>query len=314
MPVYGPLASRRKVILIGLESTRGTAVVPAIPIKAFDPVHDPTAPFIERKPISAGGGHDVGVVGERTAKISFRAELRGNGNAGAADLDAGIAAALLACGWQKSAGVYKRQPACTSQQTATLYTYEDGRLKAACGCAGTARLEGAPGQLCSFTFDFEGVWIAPTTAALPSPAHNSTVPPRFAGAAVTVTKGSDVYSPRFSRFALNLNNKLAALRDPEPAAGVLCYSVPEWDPQCEFDAEAVLAAVADVWAEWLAGTPGALAIQVGSAAGNRIDIDAPVFQYRSIAGGDRDGLQLDNLTGQCCVSSAPGDELTITPS
>lgn len=311
MAIPGPLLTRRRVIRVKLETTRGEAIVPDVELKCFDPQIQATGPYIERKPVRASGGHDVGVIGERVGTFSVRSELRGDGAASGGDLDAGLAVLFKCCGMQLSGGVYKPQSVAASQNTCTIYVYEDGVLKALTGAAGTYTIEGEFGKLAIVNFEMSGIWVAVSDDALPETSHNATVPPRVASASFTI--GSE--SPKVSRFSLTFGGVVSAREDIDTAAGVLHYSVVDRDPRFEVDPEEETVANNDFFGDWLAGTTAAMSIQIGGTAGNQITIAAPKLQYAELTEGDREGKAILDLNGVCLTNSDLGeDDITLTPA
>ena len=77
------------------------------------------------------------------------------------------------------------------------------------------------------------------------------------------------------------------------------------------DAQSRLVATEDVYGEWLTGTEQALSLVVADD-NDTITIAAPKLQRNNIQEGDREGVQIDNITFQLNKSAAAGDdEFTI---
>ena len=73
--------------------------------------------------------------------------------------------------------------------------------------------------------------------------------------------------------------------------------------------ESKLVATDDVFGDWLSGEEQALSIVV-SDSDDTITISAPKLQYNNAQEGDREGIEIDDITFQCNPSSGD-DELTI---
>ena len=312
MAISGPLSGRRRVVLVDLETERGTGVTPTTPLDAFDPRLQITAPFVDRKPHGVSAGHRTGVVGERTGEFTCKCELRGDGDASDGGLDGGLAVMMQCCGWKLSAGVYSPQSIAASQNTCSIWSYEDGRVKKLSGCSGTFEIEGEYGKPVSITFTMSGVWITPADVALPTPTRNSTVPPRLASCTYTLDAAAAPYT---GTVRIDAGSQVMPRSDITAAAGVVHYFVGDRDPSIALDFEAATVANHGLHAALLAHTTVALILTIGASAGNIITIAAPALQYKEIGDEDRDGILIDPVT---CVptlnNDAGDDELTITPA
>ncbi len=307
MLVIGPLASRRKVIQVKLETDRGTAVTPDLPALAFDPVINLAAPFIGRRPLGASGGSIAGIIGERIGTISFRLEMRGSGST--TTFDAALAALLQCCGFKLATGVYKPcNPA--DQLTCTISFHEDGLLKTLSGCAGNVVLSGEYGKACYATFNLQGIWTAPTDVALPAVTHNATMPPRVAGCTFTL----DARTPKIGSFSLDMGGQVAPREDVNAATGILHFYVADRVPALTLSPEMETVATYDWFGKHADGTTLAFSIRVGASANNKFTIAAPAVQIRSINEGERAGKASNDIEGLCCTGAAGDDEVSLTPA
>jgi hypothetical protein len=305
MAVAGPLASRRKVIQVALETDRGTAVVPDLPALAFDPQINTDAPFIERKPHGASGGHATGFLGERVGSASFRLEMRGSGSS--ATFDPALAALLQCCGLKLSTGVYKPcHP--VDQKCCTIYVHEDGLLKSLHGCAGNVKIEGERGKPCYASFEMKGVWAAPTDVALATVSHNATVPPRVSSCTFTL----DSATPYIAGFSLDLGNDVQPREDVNSPEGTLHYYVADRGPVITLSPEMQLVATYDWFGKWTGLSALAFSILVGSATNNKFTLAAPALQIRKLSESDRAGKAANDIECQCCYSGGD-DEVSLTP-
>jgi hypothetical protein len=314
MTVTGPLITRRRLVLVGLETDRGTGVTPDVGLLPFEPKITPALDYLQSKPALGSGGAYAGEQGIRVGKFTCRAEVRGNGNSGSPALDPGIEVLLLCCGLQLDGGVLRPQSIVAEQKTCTVWCYEDGRLKKLIGCAGDASLEAEVGKPMMVTFDVSGIWQTPTDESLPAPSIGAVRPPRFAASVLTLTpNGGSPFTPRVNRFSLKLGNVVSPREDAAVAAGVLHYSVADRDPQITIDPEAVLVGEQPFYTQLEAGTLIAVSCAIGLVAGNQVTIAAPFAQHRQIADGDRGGKATDEITLQCTFDEGD-DDITITPA
>jgi len=298
-----PLGSRRKIILVSQETTKGTAVAGATHVMVFEPTINPEDTFQQRQPSGSSAGNAAGVVGERKGTCSFRAELRSDG---VDALDAGLAILLQACGLKLTGSVYAPTSGVADQKTCTIDVYEDGLMKRIFGAMGNVKISGEYGKIVSLEFEFQGIWSAPTDVALPSPSISARIPLRLAAATLTI----GAYTPKISKFELDFQANVVQREDVTQASGLLHFLAAGRDPQVSMDMEADVVATHDAYGIWLAGTEAALSLLVTDGTVN-ITIAAPKLQYRQVAEGDRDGKLTHDLTGQANVSSAD-DEVTIT--
>jgi hypothetical protein len=310
MPVTGPMVTRRRIVQVKLETDRGTAVTPDLPILAFDPRIEARAPFIGRRPADgASGGQTQGLLGERVGTVSLRVELRGNGNAVTPNFDAAIAALLQCCGFKLDTGVYKPTgPA--DQKTCTITIHEDGLLKKLHGCAGNVTFEGEWGKPCYASFEMSGVWNAPTDVAVPTVSQSTVLPPRCAACTFTV----DSTTPRIGRWNLNMGMSVQPREDVSAAEGVLHYYAADREPVIEMEPEALLVATYDLWGKWNSYAQVAFSLLVGSAAGNKFTLAIPKLQFRELTEGDRGGKFVHSIRCACGYTTALDDEVSLTPA
>jgi len=302
MALAGPLSTRRRIALVGLETVeRGQPVVPATPLTCYEAKMDPKAAYSERKPTGPSAGNAPGVLGAMIGTFTCRADLRGSGTSG---LDDGLDVLLQCCGFNVNGNVYTPESVAADQKTCTIYLYEDGMLKVLSGCAGTFTLDGEAGQVGVINFDMSGVWTDVTYDGLPQTSPNATLAPRFVSAAMAI----DVtYSPFVGRFSLNMGNNVSPREDVNSPGGVLHYVVADRSPVISLDMEAAVSPAHDPFALWLAGTPAAFTCRFGAETGNAVAINAPAIQYREIAEGDRGGKLVSNVQAVCCYDEGDDD-------
>lgn len=317
MPVTGPLVTRRKEILVALETDRGTPeAAPAIVVQCYDPMIQCRAEYIESRPAGGSSGSGSGWAGALIGQFSARVALRGNGEAQAPDLDPGLAALLLACGFQAvapTAGppatptIYKPQSVAADQQTATIWVYEDGLWKGLAGAAGTVTIEAQTGRPTFLNFEMQGAWQPPEAAEFVPGTHSAVRAPTLIGATLSLGEST----PRFSRISIRMGNVVDPRHDATAPGGVLHFCVPSRDVQITMDPEAT-ADDDDAFAAWLAGSTAALSLKLGTEAGNTFTIEVPALQYRAINEGDRGGKLTHEIEAQAVDADGDEGDLTIT--
>lgn len=301
MALSAPLLTRKKVIQVKIEAEKGTEETSGlVDVRVYGLDIKPTAPFEERKGSGLYLGHDeAGVLAEQSGTCTFSAELRGNGTAA---MDAGLAQLLPACGLKNTSETYQVTSSHANHETLTINVYEDGVKKILFGAMGNVTFEGDTGKRMMCNFEFFGIWKAVTDVALPAYAPSSEAAPKIGSGTFTLA----TETIRISRFSLNIGNNIVPLMDANQASGIGYYAITDIDPVLSMDPEADLVAGYDYNGIWLAGTEGAVSLVIGSGAGKEITFTIPKFQYREIPEGDRDGVQIYDVTGQCNHSS--GDD------
>jgi len=302
------LLTRRNIIKLKAETTKGTAIETDTYVLGFDAQMRPAGDFVQRQPGAKYLGNVAGMPGNLGATLRFRAEMRGNG--ASADFDAGLGACLTGCGFKLVGAVYSPSSDISVQKTLTMELYQDGLMKKMIGAMGTVRMAGEFGKQVFAEFDFTGVWQPQGDVAVPTASYASTIPPTLKGTTFTCPAGE---TPFVANVGFDMQNTVVAVEDISKAGGISHYVITERDPIVTLDEQAELVATNDVYGAWLAGTEVALSLLVGGTANNKFTFAVPKLQYREIVPGDREGKLVHDITGQCNISSGD-DELTITCS
>jgi hypothetical protein len=300
-----PGATRKRIVRFKAETTKGTAIAVDTTVLAFDAVVESPSEFAKRKPTGGYAGNTAAVIGMHLGRMRFRVEARGSGTALTAPGWAGL---LEGCGMQVTAAVYTPATSIDDKKTLTIEIWEDGILKKLKGAMGTFRISAEVGGPAFFDFDFQGVWVTTTdSASMPTAPTATPIPPRFAGA--TLTLGGS-YSPVISSLGIDIGNEVSPRENATAAAGFDYALVNDRDPSLTFNSEAELVATHDLFGKLIAGTEEALVAQWGGTAGNIIAIAAPAVQYTGAPDGDRGGKHIHDV--QCQLNYSSGDdELSI---
>lgn len=303
------LLTRKRVIKVALEDPKGGKVAGTSALLAFDLEINPTAPYEERKGTGLYRGHEnIGIHGERSGSCKFSVELRGTGSQG---MDAGLAVLLQACGLAKTLEVYQvhsihSKAVGAEDKTISIDVWEDGVKKGLAGASGNVTFEGENGGRMMCNFEFSGIWQAPVAEALPANVPGSTAPMMMQGGTFTLA----TKSIKISKFSLNIGSNPVPRYDVDAAGGIAYYMITDYDPVLSIDPEADLIAGYDYHGVWLAGTEAAVSLALGDGT-DIITFTIPKVQYREIAEGDRDGIQIYDITGQCNPSAAGNDAVAI---
>lgn len=298
-----PRVTRRKVLAVKLETTKGTGVAADTHVLIYDPVLEADDTRVVRRPAGIYGGRSKSGRGEGLGTFSGRAELRSNGTTG---LDAGLAILLQCCGWKLTTLTWSPSIVLSDQQTCSIQMYEDGVLKKLTGCHGSVSFSAMPGQPVNLEFNMRGVWAAVTDAALATNAIAATAPMRLASGSCSL---DTTYKARVGSVKWGLNNAVAMHADVENAAGYNYGYTSDNDATVELDPLGHLVAEHDTWGKWLAGTAVALSLVVSDGT-TKLTVAAPVLEIGQPKTADRDGLITHAYTGYCLHSSG-NDQLTM---
>lgn len=302
-----PLIRKRTVMAFKVETTVGTDSTPAAAdavLNVYNGTIDPTITVAQRDGQSALSMLP-GVAGARAGRATFETDFIGSASAPKL-----WTVLMLACGMQQLTGqVYKpesRPPEAGSSgaKTITISLYEDGRLKKLVGAMGTVRIVGVAGEAIRCFFTFDGVWVAPTDAALLTPTYLTTAPLRFASSGLSV---GGVTSLRVGNIEFDAGNEVVMREDSATASGYHSAVIVARRPTLRLDPEGQLVANYDAFGKLIANTEEAITWSAGSS-GNRVQASYPKCQIVEAPGLDRSGKRCDNLLFQLNRSAASGDD------
>lgn len=305
-----PLLLRNRVFAAKTEGTIGTAeslTASEAAYNAYDVVIQPTAEFIKRKGQGAGGGNIKGTVGPRSGTMTFKTEITGDGAAGPS---AAFSVLLPACGMVESTGTFsvKLEPPGSNVKTLTLAAYENGVKKVISGAVGSFKVRFEPGKPVMFDWTFHGVWGAVSDVSILAPTYPTIAPMRAKSGTLSI--GS--WAPCFSSLEIDLGNVITPRSCVTAASGIHSYIITEREVVGSFDPEANLVATsnADVYGDWLAGEEDSFSLALTDGT-DTITFAAPKFQRTNVQEGERQGLQVDNVSFQMNRTNTGNDEFTI---
>ena len=268
---------------------------------------DPKIEPYERNPFRETLSPLASVMGKRSSKLPFMAELAGSGTAGTAPAWGKL---MKGCGFGETIVALTSVtylPASAAIPSLTLAAYMDGVIHKIWGARGTLKLNlevGKPGLL---HFDFQGADFSHADGAmLVGASYSAVVPPPFLGATFTVD-GADFL---VEKVEFDLANVLALRTAPGPSSGHVSCLITGRKPKVTLDPEMVLASTKDIWTMWRNGSQVALAAVLGSTPGNIVTLGCPKFQIQDVKFGNRSGIRTNNLTGLMALN-AGDDEFSI---
>lgn len=304
-----PLMTRKKVLAAKIETTIGTAETLSAADAAFnifDPVYKANVTMTDQE--SQGGfGYAHSVAGARSATITFRTYLEWDGTA-TEPLWADTF--FPACGYVKTGQVYtpRSESLGSNVKTLTIGFYHDGKLMIAVGCAGKFKVtlpSGNPGYI---DWEFMGVHVAETTAAMLEPNYPNTTKCKFS-AGVAQWNNVDLILPEA---VIDSGNELF-IREQPVTSGYLSAIVTTRRPKITAAPEAVPLATQDRWGDWLLNSEYAIELYCAGPTTALLKFDAPKCQILNNSIGDRSGLVTDEAEWGCNKNGATHDqELSIT--
>ena len=266
----------------------------------------------ERTPDGTHGGQMVAIPGKQHGKLSFNIELAH---------DCGFFQLLPIAGYKLTSTTYAPYSSMdypTSLKTMTFAVWEDGRRKGLVGA-----------QMDSFSIPFKrgarviaavtciGVWVAPTTEAMPAEPTFPTAPYVGHGATLSLSDvgGSSEDVPYFDTMTLTGNPQVEERGNAMSATSILHYHTVDRKPEIKLDCEARTPALRDVFSLMLLGTPASMSYVCRDGFGatyHTLTIAAPALQRRSVTHGERNKVLVDEETFACTSTMITGDdELTI---
>ena len=297
-----PILSKTKVVKVILETTIGSYLAATQAIYFEDSKMVATGPFIERNGDGKYLGHgQPGVIGELSGRFTGKCEMRGNGTTGC---EPGLAILLQVCRLAKTLEVYQIHSDHANDQTVTIEMWESGRKKCLTGAAGTFTIEGEQGGRVMLNFTLDGTWVAPTDEAIPAWAPSTDKPFMMKNGIFTLATNAI----KISQFTFDMGCIVVPRRDIASASGINYFMAANALPMFSCDPEAHLVASYDYHGLWLAGTEAAVVLTLNNGT-TKCTISLPKVQYREVPEGDRDGILIHELSGQCNQSS--GDDSVV---
>lgn len=299
-----PLLSEQIQTAFKAEGTYGTAellsTTEAI-TNCFDTDIKPDGSINQRKGQSALSPL-AGVPGSISNRTTLKTELYGGPSA-----DPPAQAVLYqACGMALSTATLTPQTGSASATSITIGKYLDGTRQTSAGCMGNFVMKGESGKPVITEWDFMGTYIAPTDTALIAPTYDTTIPPVFMGATLTI--GGTAYP--IQDFELSPNNQVVMRPVGNSSTfGYLgaCIVSRRWTFKCTV--EMSLLATKDWYGLYVAGTTSALSLVVGAATHNIMTMAAPKMQLNKAPGPeDRNGYAVMALEFDLIRNAAAGDD------
>jgi len=296
MTLSAPRATRKTVIKVKIETNKGTKVEADQALIVDDLEILPVIPYEPRNGTGLYLGNErAGTLGARAGKCTFKTELRGNGSSG---LDAGVAILLQACGLVKSSEAYAMHSVIANQKTISIDVWDDGKKKGLAGASGEWGLDFENGGRVMLSFEFSGIWQPPIDDALPTWTPGTGGVMRAQSGTFTI----DANAIKIAKGSFKMGCKVAPEYSVAAVGGIACYIITDFDPSLTVDPEADLVAGYDFYGKHLAGTTAAIVLVVNDGT-VKATFTIPAAQIKDIKSGDRDGIEIEDVTYQLNHSS-----------
>ena len=249
------------------------------------------------------------ILGEQYVEVSFKVDVIGSGTAGTAPR---VGALLQACGLLEtdtgSDDTYT--PVNTGHKSVAMYLYMDGRQHTITGARGKSlKFTFAAGQTLIAEFTMVGLYTAASVAVLPATVtYESTykAPPVCKSSAFSYNAKTTLVT---NTVELDLGIVSAKRPSLSASTGVAGFEITGFNPKLTIDPECQVETSYTFRSDSLA-TTRAVSVKAERAAGNIITLSVPAFNITKIEYGDRDGVLIEKLEGEC-ASVSGNDAVSI---
>ncbi len=300
-----PRNVRNTVLLAKIETTYGTDSSPTGSSNAMLVTRPSITPLaannVDRDLVRPYLGGSEQLVGTRSVRCEFSVELAGSGTAGTAPAYGPL---LRACALAETVSAGTRvdyTPITNSQESVTLYWYDDGVLHKLTGGRGNCKIMLGSGDRPELQFSLEGIFSTPTAATPGSTSFSAFVTPLVVTDANTgdLTFGGTVASsgaPAISGgtaypsmgLELDLGNQVAFT----PLLGGETVDVTQRALQGAIRLDLTAAQEVTFYSTVLAATLQSMSIIHGTTAGNRVLIHQPSVQLFDVTKEEMNGRRM----------------------
>lgn len=315
------MLTARTQIALAVEANAGTAetlVAGDVLLPTEIPEWEPDVVVTPRSAMTSSLSPRGSVVGSRSAKVRFKMFMRGTSVAPVQDTTfPDFRTPMLGCGVKDTVTTgetfFDPDTDLVEDEAAggflTVGLMRDGKQYLIHGAQGNCVMTFTVGQPVLLEFEFTGVYNPPTDVALFSGVTYPTViEPAFTQAALSVLGHT---AARISSLTLDMGNEVIMVSDPNDLTGFVRAQIVRRTPIGSFDAEEVLAATNDWFAEWISGASGSITTGVfpsGGTAENTFSLTVPASKYTKVGLADRDGMANAPIDYEAQANSDAGDD------
>jgi hypothetical protein len=303
--------SRKRLLLAKIESVYGTDPTPAatdaVLVSALE-VQPLQLELKDRELILGYLGNTEMVVGQRLVSVSFDVEIAGSGTAGTAPK---WSALMQACGFSETIVAVTSvtyAPISTAFKGVTLYFFADGVRHKVTGCRGTWSMALETGEIPKISFEFTGIFNAPTDETQPSGTFSDQADPVVVNSVNTATLQVHGYAACLSAFSLDLANETPFR---QLAGCTQQIMITDRKPEGEVTIEAPTIAAKNYFSAASTQTAGQFSWVHGTTAGNIVTFTAPTCNLGSPEYEDSDGIIMLKLPFMPQPTAAGNDEFTL---
>lgn len=313
------LFSRKRILLVKLESTYGTPETPtgsdAILVRNLD-ITPIESDVVSRDLVRPYFGGSDQLLANTRVSCSFEVELAGTGdNTDQAALTPAYDSCLRACGMtsdltDNTKVKYKPISSFASANTGATIVYNlDGVQHKVSGARGTFTISGAAGEIPVITFEMTGIYSSPTDTSALTPDYTSQAAPLIFKEGNTTNFSFFGHSGKLSSVSLGCNNQIVyrELIGSNSKEVLITDRAPSGDVVIE----AVTMATKDFFTTALGTSTGVLTFQHGTVSGNRVTVTANQCDISSPSYGDEDGIAMLNLPFIALPSSSGNDDFEL---
>jgi hypothetical protein len=199
-------------------------------------------------------------------------------------------------------------PASTNFKGVTLYFFADGVRHKVTGCRGTWSMSMEVGEIPKISFEFTGIFNAPTDETQPSPTFSNQADPVVVNSANTATLQVHGYAACLSAFSLDLANETPFRQLAGCTQQVM---ITDRKPEGEVTIEAPTIAAKNYFSAASTQTSGQFSWVHGTTAGNIVTFTAPTATLGSPEYEDSDGIIMLKLPFMPQPTAAGNDEFTL---
>lgn len=298
-----------KAILLKKEVTYGVDPTPTAAMLTRDFLLKPAvAQTLERNLDKPGFGATPHLVTGMHVENSFKIDAAGSGAAGTA---LAFAEALMACGHSQTLTASTKaeyKPVSSAFDSATIYAHIGGILAKILGWRGKLGLDLSVGAVPSFSFDGMGLYVAHTDTANPAVTFTGFQAPVPVSKQNTLTATLNGVAMELITCRTDFGQRTVYRNLPNLEA----VSITGREAFCDVSFLKKTIATINPPELFRVGTLMALAVEHGTAAGNKIRLDAPAAQIMSVDSGQSDNEETWDLRLKLTPTGAGDDDYLIT--
>lgn len=272
------LKFRKKVILAKIETTYGTDSSPTGADNAMLVGDVSITPFdsdtIERGTVQPFLGSRQQLHVATRVMLEFNVEIAGAGAAGDVPKYGPL---LRACGLSETVTASTKvdyAPVSASEESVTVHFHQDGQKHALVGCRGTFTMTLNAKNIPVFRFRMMGLYVAPATAADPTPTLTGFQVPKHVSTVNTPTLSLHSFAGKISAFSMDHGNSVIHRELVNESS----IQITDRRVSGSIAMEAPVLSTKNWFTIAKAETLGALALVHGTVAGNIVEIAAANVQ------------------------------------